>query len=123
MLMMSLGRSPEVDHVEVDVGQRAFQRIERMRGVVLGAEQPFLLGGHGQEQDRSLGGRLDLGKRVGDFEDRGDARGVVRGPIVDLITLEGRVAPQVVPVGGIDHRLVLERRDRFPRSWRRRCAT
>ena len=38
-----------IDPVDIDVGQRAIQGIQRVRRVVLGAEQSLFLGGHNQE--------------------------------------------------------------------------
>ncbi len=44
-----LGRPPEIDHVEIDIRERPFQRIERMGRIILGAEQPLFFGGDGEE--------------------------------------------------------------------------
>ena len=45
---------PLVDAVDVDVGERLRERVERVTRVVLRAEQALLLGGHREEEDRSL---------------------------------------------------------------------
>ena len=56
----------------------------------------------------SLRRRRDPGEGPGDLEHRGDPRGVVGGPVEDLVPLALGVASQVVPVGGVDQQLVLE---------------
>ena len=82
--------TPDVNAVDVDIGQGPIQRIERMRGVIFSAEQAFLFSGHGEKQNRSL--RSDFSERLGQFEQCSAAGRVVDGTVVDLIALQFRIA-------------------------------
>src|SRR5262245_21200390 len=65
------------DHVEVEIQRRFAQRNERLMGIVLGAQQPFLLRSDGEEDGRSL--RLWRLSRpgAGQLEEKGAASSIV----------------------------------------------
>ena len=99
-----LRRPGDGQGVHVDVSHRLRQREGRVGDVVFGTQQAGFLHGHRGEDHTAL--RLVLGELAGDLQQRGDARAVVDRAVVDLVTLQRRVVAQVIPVRGIDHRLV-----------------
>ena len=102
--------APLVDAVLVDLGQSLVERVERVLGVILRAEQSLLLGGDREEEYRALRGSLKFGERLGDFEQGGDARSVVNRAVVNLIARQIVVFAQMIPVRCVDDVLVLELR-------------
>jgi len=54
------GLAPEIDHIQIDVGQGAFERVERIHRIILRAQEPFLLRRDEQEQERPFRRRVDL---------------------------------------------------------------
>ena len=99
------GPAELVGAVHVDVRDRLGERVERVLRVIARAEQALLLRGDGQEQDaapHALGGRQRL-EGLCELEEHGGAGGVVGRAIVDLITLQLRVAAEMIPMGRVDH--------------------
>ena len=97
-------------HVEREVGHDAVPGHGRMAREVVGAEQPALLGGDEQEQDRAP--RPGRQRRIGarDVEHDRHARGVVVRAVVDVVAVHRHAAPEVIHVGDVDDVFVLERR-------------
>ncbi len=104
------GPAPLVDAVDVDIGQRLLEWVQGILGVIFCAEQPLLLSRQRRKQNRAPGFLPQPGERPGDFQKAGGAGGVIDGAVVDLVAGQGLVPAKVVPVGGIDHVLVLELR-------------
>src|SRR5689334_5730168 len=99
--------APLVDSVHVDVRGRLRQRVQRMLGIVLRADEPLLLRRDGEEQNRAARGRWQLRVRGGDIEQRRAAARVVRGAVEDLIAFERRVLAEVIPMRRVDDVFVL----------------
>jgi hypothetical protein len=98
------GRTEDLDAVDVEVGERVAQRVERLLRVVAGAEQAFLFGGQGEEEQAALRplGRGQGGEGLRQFDERRGAGGVVVGAVENLVAGQPRVAAEVVPVRGVD---------------------
>src|SRR6266436_7312682 len=95
-----------------------------MTRIELRPQKTALLRRGGDEQDRTTGRLCKRGECLGDFEKRCHARGIIDGAMVDLIVLAARqlaIPPEMVPMGGIDHVLVLVLRV-GPRSEERRVG-
>ena len=107
------GRDP-VEAVQVEVRRGRGQGPEGCRGVGPRAQQALLLGTDEQEHLAALGGPGHGGSGHG--QKGRAARGVVHGAVVDRVGLVARVGvrgggealAQVIPVGGIDHQLLLQ---------------
>ena len=95
-----------VERIHVDHADGLGQRIQRVGGVVLRAQQALFLGGDGEEHHRALG-LAALARRRGQLDQRGGAGGVVDGAVVDRVALGvGLADAEVVPVRAVDHGLV-----------------
>ncbi len=71
------------DHVEIDLGARGFERPQRMRGVIIGPEQPAFLGREHREHQRAF--RLHRVSRIR-LRQRDDAHGsrsVIVGAVIN----------------------------------------
>src|SRR5256885_4036480 len=68
------GPAPDVNPIDVDVGQGPIQRIKGMSGVILRTEQAFFFGSHGEKENGSLGS--NFGEGLGEFEQCSGAGGV-----------------------------------------------
>ena len=101
-----LQREQRQEHVGVDVGDDARARHGGMRGEVARAEQPFLLAGHRDEQDRPRRLRARLVQRRRDLEDRRDARRVVHRAVVDRVAVDRAADAEMIEVRRHDDELV-----------------
>ena len=72
-----------------------------------GAEFAHLFAGEGDEEDGAFGARAG-GEDFGGFDDRGDARGVVHGAVVDVVAVDGPADAEVIEMGADDDVFVLE---------------
>ena len=96
-------RRGEGQHVDVDVGRRLRQRIDRVGGIGFRAQQPLFLGRDVQEDHGAFRRRAVL-EGAGHFDQAGRAGGVVPGAVEDVVprlVLLPRLA-DVVPVGGVE---------------------
>ena len=91
------------DHIQIEVGDGAGERIGGILHVMSGAQQPQLLAIPGGKEN-AAGGAVALRlPQPGDFQHRGDAGRVVVGSVHNGPV---RLAPQVVVVGADDDNLV-----------------
>src|SRR3954467_12749284 len=100
--------TPNIDAVDVDVCQGSIEWINRMSPVILCPKQAFLFRGHREKEHRPLWGNFT--ESFGKLEQRCGAGGVIDGAIVDLITLQFRIASKVIPMRAVDDVFVLELR-------------
>ena len=99
-------RAEHAQHVGVDHAGRLGRRIERVGGIIFAAEQALFLGRHGQEHDRALRARAG-GEGARLLDQLGNAGAVVDRAIVDAVAIGvGLADAEMVPVGGVDDRLV-----------------
>ena len=102
------------DHVQVQSGRDVAQGNGRMGDPVLRAQQPFLLGVPGDEQDRPLGRAGKERERLGQFQHRRRSAGVVVGAGMDVSVRAEARAPaavaDVVVMGADDDHLVAQLR-------------
>ena len=93
-----IGRAaPQVARVEVDVGEGALQREQRVRHVVSRAQVTFFLGRGGDEQDRARRAAGSPRESAGDFQQLRRAGGVVDCAIVDLVTGQRGIPAEMIP--------------------------
>ena len=78
-------------------------RTRGMRGEVAGAEQPVLLAGHREEHERSPQADARFAQPPRDLEERGRARRVVHGAVVDGVAVHRFAAPDVIEVCAEHH--------------------
>ena len=80
-----------------------------MLGIIFRAQQPLFLGGDRKKQHGAA--RRSFHLRVGarDFEQRGAARRVVDRAVINLVAV-APVRAEMIPVRGVDHVLILQRR-------------
>ena len=96
------GRAIRLKSVPVEHRHGLRQRIEGVGGIVFRAQKALFLGGEGDEAHGPLRPRLG-GEDPGQFQQGGDAAGIVHRAVVDAVTLRVRQADaQMVPVGGIE---------------------
>ena len=77
--------SPHIHAIDVDVGQRFLQWVERMERVILGAEQARFLRGGSDKKERALGRRIHLRKGAPQRDERRYTRCVVNRAVKNLI--------------------------------------
>ncbi len=95
------GRAIVVDAVDVEPRHRLVEGIDRVLGIIGGAEQALLFGCDRQKDDRAFGLRA-LGEGLGKAEQRRDARGIIERTVVNPVALDGRVRAQVIPVRHVE---------------------
>ncbi len=109
-MVKSLCRPQHAHHVGVDHAGGLGGRIERVGGIIFAAEQALFLGGDGEEDDRALRPRTG-GEGARLLDQMSEAGAVVDRAIVDAVAIGvGLADAEMVPVRGVDHRLVRARR-------------
>ena len=81
------GPAVDVRAVDVQVGERGRERVQRVPGIVAGAEQALLFSRRDQEHDAALGLRGRGREGAGDGKQRSHARSVVERAVIDLVVL------------------------------------
>ena len=81
-----------------------------MLGVILAAEQPGFFSGHRHEQRRAFRLVLQRGPGARHLDDHGAAGGIVHRAVVNVVAIDRRTNPQMIPMRGEDHGLRFELR-------------
>ena len=97
-----------VEAIHIDDGQRFLKRVNRRHRIKLRTQESLFLSGDGEKQDRAFGSRAQSLKSPPNLEERCRAGSVVNGAIVDVVAVDGLPPAQVVPVGRVNHVLILE---------------
>ena len=108
-----LGASPRVYPVDIDVGQRSMQRVERMVHVVLRAQQSLLFASRGDEHDGALRRCRQGLVRLSQLKQRRHPRRIVQCAVEYLLSARARqfvVDAEMIPVRGVNNTLVFQLR-------------
>ena len=105
----ALQRKERQEHVGVEVGDNLSAGDRRTVREIARPQQAFLLGGHGDKHDRPLRCTRSRGGRSR-LDQRGNARRVVHGAVVDAVTANRLAYPHMVDVCGYRDVLIPEGR-------------
>ena len=106
-----LGTSPCVYAIDIDVGQRSIQRVERMAHVVLRAQQSLLFASRGDKHDGALRWCRQGLVRLGQLEQGRHPRRIVQCAVEYLLSPRARqfvVDAEMIPVRGVNNTLVFQ---------------